>query len=171
MSKIFLDNNSTTPIDPEVLNTMIPFFKTKFGNSSSKTHSFGWEAEASIEIAREQISALVNCEPSQIIFTSGATESNNITLLNTLNHNKRHIITISTEHKAIIDICNYLNKQHGVDITYIKPNADGIIDIKKLKSVVAIHQNLVYQKHHSIHQALPYHQEVCLWVVSHSCIN
>ena len=119
MNKIFLDNNSTTPIDPEVMNTMLPFFKTKFGNSSSRTHSFGWEAEASIEIARDQISDLINCDSSQIIFTSGATESNNITLLNTLNQNKRHIITISTEHKAIIDICNYLNKQHNVDVTYI----------------------------------------------------
>ena len=147
MNKIFLDNNSTTPIDPEVLNTMIPFFKTKFGNSSSKTHSFGWEAEASIEIAREQISALINCESNQIIFTSGATESNNITLLNTLNQKKRHIITISTEHKAIIDICNYLNKQHDVYITYIKPNANGIIDIKKLKKELTAQTYLISVMH------------------------
>ncbi len=147
MSKIFLDNNSTTPIDPEVLDTMIPFFKTKFGNSSSRTHSFGWEAEASVEIAREQISNLINCGPNQIIFTSGATESNNITLLNTLNQNKRHIITISTEHKAIIDICNHLNKQHNVDITYIKPNTNGIIDIEKLKEKLTDQTYLISVMH------------------------
>ena len=147
MNKIFLDNNSTTPIDSDVLEAMIPFFKTKFGNSSSKTHSFGWEAEASVEIAREQIANLIHCESNQIVFTSGATESNNIVLLNTLNQDKKHIITMNTEHKAIIDICNHLNKSHNIDITYMNPNKNGIVDIKKLKKLISNKTYLVSIMH------------------------
>ena len=147
MNKIFLDNNSTTPVDPNVLEMMEPFFKTKFGNSSSRTHSFGWEAEASSEIAREQIADLLNCESNQIIFTSGATESNNIVLLNTLNQNKKHIITMSTEHKAVIDICNHLIKNHNVDVTYISPNKNGLIDINKLEAAISDQTYLISIMH------------------------
>ena len=147
MSKIFLDNNSTTPVDPGVLKIMVPFFNKKFGNSSSKTHSFGWEAEASAEIAREQIAQLINCEPNQLIFTSGATESNNITLLNILNQNKKHIITVSTEHKAILDICKYLNKKCNVHITYLNPNKNGLINIDDLKKVISDQTYLISVMH------------------------
>ena len=105
MNKIYLDNNSTTQVDTKVLDSMIPYFTTNFGNASSKTHSFGWEAEAAIEIAREKISELINSFSEEIIFTSGATESNNIALNNCINTNeKTHIITLSTEHKAILDM-------------------------------------------------------------------
>ena len=147
MNKIFLDNNSTTPIDPQVLKSMNPFFNTKFGNPSSRTHSFGWEAEASVEIAREQIADLINCDPTKIIFTSGATESNNIVLQNVINKNKKHIITMSIEHKAIIDICNYLNKSHDIDVTYINPKKNGLLDLNKLKDAITNNTYLVSIMH------------------------
>jgi len=147
MNKIFLDNNSTTPIDPQVLRSMNPYFNNKFGNPSSRTHSFGWEAEASVEIAREQIADLIKCEPSKIIFTSGATESNNIVLQNVINQNKKHIITMSTEHKAVIDICTYLNKNHNIDVTYINPQKNGLLDLDKLKDAITDNTYLISIMH------------------------
>jgi len=147
MSKIFLDNNSTTPVDPNVLDAMIPFFEKKFGNPSSRTHSFGWEAEASVELARGQIAKLINCESNEIIFTSGATESNNLTLFNILHQNKKHIITVNTEHKAVIDICNHLNKKCNIDITYIEPNKNGMIDIEKIKESILNETYLISVMH------------------------
>ena len=104
MNKIFLDNNSTTPTDPSVLETMIPYFTEKYGNSSSRTHSFGWEAEAAVEIAREKIALLINADLNEIILTSGAMESNNLVFLDILKYSNKHIITASIEHKAILDI-------------------------------------------------------------------
>jgi len=136
MNKIFLDNNSTTPIDPNVLKTMIPYFTEKYGNSSSRTHSFGWEAEAAIEIAREKISHLINSDSNEIIFTSGATEANNLIFLNTLKYSNKHIITATTEHKAVLDICQHIEKNSSNSITYIKPNNLGLIDIGKLKKSI-----------------------------------
>jgi len=139
MNKIFLDNNSTTPLDPKVLESMMPFFKEKFGNSSSRTHSFGWEAEAAVEISREQISNLINCKSNELIFTSGATESNNIAILNIFNNSrKKHMITMTTEHKAVLDICEYL-KKNDVDITYLHPQKNGLINIEEL--VKSINEN------------------------------
>ena len=127
MNKIYLDNNSTTQIDPEVLKSMIPYFETKYGNPSSKTHAYGWEAEAAIELARDEIASLINSDSNEIIFTSGATESNNIALNSIIHFEKKHLITLSTEHKAILDICTQLTKKR-IDITYLNPKKDGIID-------------------------------------------
>ena len=143
MKKIYLDNQSTTPVDPEVLEYMLPYFTDKFGNASSKTHSYGWEAEATIELARESIAKLINCNPNEIIFTSGATESNNIALAN---NDLNHILTLSTEHKAILDICEVLSK-NGVSITYIKPTKDGIIDLDVFKGKLKKNTSLVSVMH------------------------
>ena len=130
MNKIYLDNNSTTQLDPRILKKMIPFFSEKFGNSSSRTHSFGWEADAAIEQSRKEIAALINAEKSEIIFTSGATESNNIIILN---HNSKdnHIITMSIEHKAVLDICKEVEK-NNTHITYLNPKKNGLIKIEKI---------------------------------------
>jgi len=131
MSKIFLDNNSTTQLDPEVFDSMVPYFLEKFGNASSTTHYYGWEAETAVDIAREQISGLINCNEKEIIFTSGATESNNISLQNLIFSKKSHIITMSIEHKAILDVCHYLESK-DIETTYIKPDTNGLISLEKL---------------------------------------
>ena len=146
MNKIFLDNNSTTPLDPKVLDSMIPFFLEKFGNSSSKTHYYGWEAEAAVEIARQQISELINSNQDEIIFTSGATESNNLSLQNITNYKNNHIITMATEHKAILDVCNHLEKK-GIKSSFLSANENGIIDLDKLKDSLTSKTGLVSIMH------------------------
>lgn len=127
---VYLDYNATTPVDPWVLETMLPYFTEKFGNAASKTHSYGWVAEDAVEQAQQQIANLINCEPNEIIFTSGATESINLALKGVFESYKdkgNHIITISTEHKAGLDTCAYLEKQ-GAEITYLPVMNDGLID-------------------------------------------
>ena len=146
MNKIFLDNNSTTPLDPKVLDSMIPFFLEKFGNSSSKTHYYGWEAEAAVEIARQQISELINSNEDEIIFTSGATESNNLSLQNIANYKNNHIVTMATEHKAILDVCNHLEKK-GIKSSFLSANENGIIDLNKLKDSIKSKTGLVSIMH------------------------
>ena len=146
MNKIFLDNNSTTQLDPKVLDSMIPFFLEKFGNSSSRTHYFGWEAEAAVEVARQHISKLINSNEDEIIFTSGATESNNLSLQNIVYSKKNHIITLSTEHKAILDVCSFLEKK-DVKTSYIAPNKNGIIDLDKLKDNIKPETGLISIMH------------------------
>jgi cysteine desulfurase len=136
MNKIFLDNNSTTPVDPDVLDSMIPYFTEKFGNPSSRTHAYGWEAEAAVDIAREEISNLINADEDEIIFTSGATESNNLIFLNILKYSHKNIITATTEHKAILDICDYINKNSKNNIIYIHPEKTGIINLDKLAELI-----------------------------------
>ena len=145
MNKIYLDNNSTTQLDPRILEKMIPFFSEKFGNPSSKTHSFGWEAEASIEKSRQEIASLINAEKSEIIFTSGATESNNLVLLNN-NSKNNHIITMSIEHKAILDICKELEKQN-VYVTYLNPDKNGLLDINKIRQNISSKTTLISIMH------------------------
>ena len=146
MNKIFLDNNSTTQLDPKVLDSMIPFFLEKFGNSSSRTHYFGWEAEAAVEVARQHISKLINSNEDEIIFTSGATESNNLSLQNIVYSKKNHIITLSTEHKAILDVCSFLETK-GVKTSYLSPNKNGIIDLDKLKDYIKPETGLISIMH------------------------
>jgi len=149
MKKIYLDNNSTTQIDPQVLEVMLPYFNEKFGNPSSQSHAFGWEARAAIDIAREQIANFINSEIDEIIFTSGATESNNLAIngfLDSIKSKKPNIITSSIEHKAVLDVCKKIEKS-GKNIIYIKPNHDGIIDIKKIKDAINEDTELVSIMH------------------------
>ena len=133
MDKIYLDNNSTTQVDPNVLKKMLPYFNIKYGNASSQSHPFGWEAQAANDIAREQISQLINCNSEEIIFTSGATESNNLAINGFYKNNKfngSNIITSSIEHKAVLDVCDKINSVDN-PIVFIKPDNKGIVDIKK----------------------------------------
>jgi len=135
---IYLDNNATTPMEPRVLEAMLPFFTKYFGNASSRTHSFGWEADAAVEYAREQVAYLINAEPQEVVFTSGATEADNLALkgiFEMYQSKGNHIITVKSEHKAVLDSCKHLQKM-GADITYLDVEADGLIDIAILEEAI-----------------------------------
>jgi cysteine desulfurase len=133
-----MDHQATTPVDPEVREAMLPYFGEIFGNAASKSHSFGWRAEAAVEAAREQVAACLSAEASEIFFTSGATESNNLALFGaarTLRSRGNHLITCATEHKAILDPCAQLAKE-GFRVTYLPVDPEGHIDLEKLKSSI-----------------------------------
>ncbi|MCB0687552.1 MAG: IscS subfamily cysteine desulfurase [Saprospiraceae bacterium] len=135
---IYLDNNATTPTDPRVVETMVPYFFEKHGNAASRSHPFGWEAEEAVDYAREQVAALVNVDPKEIIFTSGATESDNLALKGVFEMYRRkgnHIITVKTEHKAVLDSCQRLEKD-GAEVTYLDVKSDGLIDLSKLEAAI-----------------------------------
>lgn len=135
---IYLDYNATTPVDPRVLDAMLPYFTQKFGNASSKTHAFGWVAEQAVDTARQQVAALIHAEPSEIIFTSGATEAINLSLKGVFEAYRtkgNHIITAATEHKAVLDCCKKL-EQLGARITYIPVNSDGLVSISHLQQAI-----------------------------------
>ena len=135
---IYLDNNSTTPLDPDVLDSMMPYLTTKFGNAASKSHKYGWETEEAVELSRKKIAQLINAEQKEIIFTSGATESNNLALKGVVERyasKGNHIITSPTEHKAILDPCAYL-EMHGIEVTYLKVDEYGAIDPGDLKKAI-----------------------------------
>ena len=132
---IYMDNHATTPLDPRVLEAMMPYLTTIFGNAASRNHSFGWEAEAAVEKAREQVARLIGATAKEIIFTSGATESNNLAIkgiAEMYRERGNHIITQVTEHKATLDTCKRLEKS-GYRVTYLPVKADGLIDIEDLK--------------------------------------
>jgi cysteine desulfurase len=132
---IYMDYHATSPMDPRVLEAMMPYFTSKFGNAASRNHSFGWEAEQAVEAAREQIAKLIGATAKEIIFTSGATESNNLAIKGIAEMYKErgnHIITQVTEHKAVLDTCKRLEK-YGYRVTYLPVKADGLIDIEDLK--------------------------------------
>ena len=138
MKQIYLDNQATTPLDPKVFSAMSPWFTEKFGNASSRNHTYGWEAEEAVEIARESIAAIIGSLPKEIIFTSGATEANNIALQGAAKNYQnqgRHIITLKTEHKAVMDVCQHLSKD-GFDITYLPVDKDGILDVNKFEDAI-----------------------------------
>ena len=138
MKQIYLDNQATTPLDPEVFSAMSPWFTEKFGNASSRNHTYGWEAEEAVEIARESVAAIIGSLPKEIIFTSGATEANNIALQGAARNYQnqgRHIITLKTEHKAVIDVCQHLSED-GFDITYLPVDKDGMLNVNKFEDAI-----------------------------------
>lgn len=136
---IYLDYNSTTPVDSRVLEAMLPYFNQKFGNAASKTHSFGWIAEAAVEKAREQVAKLINATSHEIIFTSGSTEAINLAIKGVFeNYSSKgnHIITVSTEHKAVLDTCKYLESK-GARIIYLPVTKEGILDPEVLEKNIS----------------------------------
>jgi cysteine desulfurase len=135
---IYLDNNATTPLDPRVLEAMLPYFTSKFGNAASRNHAFGWVAEEGVDYAREQAAKLIGCTDKEIIFTSGATEADNLGIKGVyeMYHEKgNHIITATTEHKAVLDTCKHLEKL-GARVTYLKVKEDGLIDLAELEAAM-----------------------------------
>jgi cysteine desulfurase len=132
---IYLDNHATTPLDPRVLDEMLPYLKEKFGNAASRSHQFGWEAEAAVEKAREQVARLIGASAKEIVFTSGATESDNLAVKGVAEKCRDkgdHIVTCVTEHKAVLDSCKHLEKE-GFRVTYLPVGKDGLIDLDDLK--------------------------------------
>ena len=132
---LYMDNHATTQMDHRVLNAMLPYFSGKFGNAASRNHAFGWEAEEAVEKSRQQIAKLIGATAKEIIFTSGATESNNLAIKGIAEMYKErgnHIITQATEHKAVLDTCKRLEK-YGYRVTYLPVQADGLIDLEDLK--------------------------------------
>lgn len=135
---IYLDNNATTPMDPRVLEAMMPYYTTKFGNAASRSHQFGWDAEEAVDYAREQIATLINANPKEIIFTSGATESDNLALKGVFemySAKGKHIITLNTEHKAVLDACKHLEKL-GAEVTYLSVNEEGLLNLADLEAAM-----------------------------------
>jgi cysteine desulfurase len=135
---IYLDHNATTPCDPRVVEAMIPYFTNNFGNAASRNHPFGWQAEEAVDYAREQVAKLVGADPKEIIFTSGATEADNLAIKGVFEmyaSKGNHIITCNIEHKAVLDTCKHIEKEGG-EVTYLKVNADGLIDMQELEAAI-----------------------------------
>ncbi|NTE01400.1 IscS subfamily cysteine desulfurase [Agrobacterium tumefaciens] len=135
---IYLDNNATTPLDPRVLEAMLPYFTEKFGNAASRNHAFGWVAEEGVDYAREQVAKLIGCTEKEVIFTSGATEADNLAIKGVFEMYKEkgnHIITAVTEHKAVLDTCKHLEK-HGARVTYLGVKEDGLVDLAELEAAM-----------------------------------
>ena len=135
---VYLDNNATTPMDPRVLEAMLPYFAERFGNAASRTHSFGWAADEAVDIAREQVATLIGAEKQEIIFTSGATEADNLALKGVYEmyaSKGNHIITCATEHKAVLDTCRHIEKLGGA-VTYLGVKEDGLIDLNELEAAI-----------------------------------
>ncbi|TDO24386.1 IscS subfamily cysteine desulfurase [Pedobacter duraquae] len=135
---IYLDNNATTPLDPRVLEAMLPYFTNKFGNAASRNHAFGWVAEEAVDYAREQVAKLIGCTEKEIIFTSGATEADNLGIKGVYEMYQdkgNHIITLTTEHKAVLDTCKHLEKA-GAKVTYLAVKEDGLVDLAELEAAM-----------------------------------
>ncbi|MDA2909344.1 IscS subfamily cysteine desulfurase [Nitrospiraceae bacterium AH_259_D15_M11_P09] len=136
---IYLDSHSTTPIDPRVLETMLPYFTEKFGNAASRNHAFGWEAEEAVETARKQIARLIHADPKELVFTSGATESDNLALRGVVEMYREkgdHIITNSTEHRAVLDTAKALESKRGVKVTYLHVDKSGIVSPDDVRNAI-----------------------------------
>jgi cysteine desulfurase len=135
---IYLDYSATTPVDPRVAAKMIPYLTEHFGNPASRSHAYGWEAEKAVEDAREQVAALVGADPKEIIWTSGATESNNLAIKGAAHFyagKGKHLITLKTEHKAVLDTCRELER-HGFEVSYLDPEPNGLLNIEKFKQAL-----------------------------------
>lgn len=135
---IYFDNNATTPCDPRVVDTMVPYFTQNFGNAASRNHSFGWTAEEAVDYAREQVAKLIGADPKEIIFTSGATEADNLAIKGVFEmyaSKGNHIITTTIEHKAVLDTCKHLEKL-GAEVTYLEVDADGMINLQDLEKAM-----------------------------------
>ncbi len=142
---IYMDYQSTTPMDSRVLECMLPYFTTKFGNPHSRSHSFGWEAEEAVEKSREQIAKLIGADPKEIIFTSGATESNNLAIKGIAKFygsKKNHIVTVISEHKCVLDACRHLENE-GFKVTYLPIQPSGLIDLQQLRDAITDQTMLV----------------------------
>lgn len=135
---IYLDHNATTPCDPRVVDAMVPFFTNHFGNAASRNHPFGWQAEEAVDYAREQVAKLIGADPKEIIFTSGATEADNLAIKGVYDMyatKGNHIITANTEHKAVLDTCKHLEKS-GAEVTYLSVTPEGLIDLTALEAAI-----------------------------------
>ena len=135
---IYMDYSATTPVDPRVVDKMIPYLREQFGNPASRSHSYGWDAERAVEEARENVAALVNADPREIIWTSGATESDNLAIKGAAHFYKskgKHIITVKTEHKAVLDTCRELERE-GFEVTYLDVKDDGLIDLDVFRAAL-----------------------------------
>ena len=142
---IYMDNHATTPLDPRVLEAMLPYFTEKFGNAASRNHEFGWKAEEAVENARGQIARLIHANPREIVFTSGATESNNLAIkgvVERFSEKGRHIVTQATEHRAVLDVCRHLEKS-GWQVTYLPVNSGGRVDPAAVRRAIALKTVLV----------------------------
>src|SRR5438270_10593581 len=133
---VYLDNHATTPVDPRVLQAMLPYFGPKFGNAASRSHSFGWDAEKAVDLARKRIAELTGTAPREIVFTSGATESNNLAIKGA---GAQHIVTMATEHKAVLDPA----ARAGARLTVLAPRLDGLIDLDGLRAAIGTEPTLV----------------------------
>ena len=135
---IYLDHNATTPCDPRVVEAMIPYFTNSFGNAASRNHPFGWQAEEAVDYAREQVARLIGADPKEIIFTSGATEGDNLAIKGVFEmyaSKGNHIITCNIEHKAVLDTCKHIEKEGG-EVTYLKVKENGLVDLAELEAAI-----------------------------------
>ncbi|MED6210619.1 cysteine desulfurase [Stylosanthes scabra] len=142
---LYLDVQATSPVDPRVLDAMLPFFVSRYGNPHSRTHFYGWESDEAVERARSQVASLIGASPKEIVFTSGATESNNISIKGVMHFykdKKKHVITTQTEHKCVLDSCRHL-QQEGFDVTYLPVEPDGLVDLEKLRAAIRPDTGLV----------------------------
>ncbi len=142
---IYMDNNATTPLDPRVLEAMMPYLTTHFGNAASRSHAFGWEAEEGVSRARQQVADLINASPKEIVWTSGATESDNLAVIGAARFYRkkgRHIVTSATEHKAVLDSCHYLEKE-GWEVTFLEVDGDGVVSPESVAAAIRDDTTLV----------------------------
>src|SRR5438445_2093953 len=135
---LYMHYGATTPVDPRVVDAMIPWLREHFGNPSSRSHAWGWEAEEAVERARGQVAALIGADPREIVWTSGATESNNLAIKGAANFHAakgKHLITVKTEHKAVLDTMRELERS-GFEVSYLDVQADGLLDLEVLKAAI-----------------------------------
>lgn len=138
IAPIYLDYSATTPVDPRVVDALLPFLREDFGNPASRSHAYGWKAEEAVETARQQVADLVGCDPKELVWTSGATESINLAIKGAAHFYKdkgRHVITVKTEHKATLDTCRELERE-GFEVTYLDVQPDGLIDFAAFEAAV-----------------------------------